>query len=173
MRIIGGSAKGRRIATPTGDAVRPTSDRVREAIFNALYSRIDLDDATVIDLFAGTGALGLEALSRGARSCVFVDSDRRSTELVQANVGALGFSDRAEVRRGDALDLAARLDAVDVAFCDPPYAFEQWDPLLEVLRAAIVVCESSEEISGTTSWQMVRSRRYGSTVVTLLQREGR
>lgn len=173
MRIIAGSARGRKLISPTEPGVRPTTERVREAVFNALFSRMDIEDAVVVDLFAGTGAYGLEALSRGARHATFVDSDRRSIELVRDNVAALGFDDQSTVVPTDAIQWCRRgtsLD-VDVTFCDPPYDFDQWDDLLADMITGLVVMESRREIPLPEPWVDLRTRRYGTTVVTLSQRE--
>lgn len=130
MRIIGGAAKGRRIVAPAGRIARPTSDRAREALFAIIAARAEggsvpappLAGAQVLDLFAGSGALGLEALSRGAARAVFVDNDRRALAAIARNINALGFGGRARIVRRDLargrLPLAGPFDLV---FCDPPY----------------------------------------------------
>lgn len=122
MRIVAGEWRGRTIKAPAGRAVRPTLDRVREAWMSILQH--DLPNARVLDLFAGSGALGLEALSRGAASADLVDDSQRSLDVIRANVATLGAGDRAKVIRGDALRFVASLppDAYDVALADPPYA---------------------------------------------------
>ncbi|MBU4033405.1 MAG: 16S rRNA (guanine(966)-N(2))-methyltransferase RsmD, partial [Proteobacteria bacterium] len=128
MRIISGSARGRKLLAPGqlfGDLIRPTSDRAREAIFNILAAKIA--DARVLDLFAGTGALGLEALSRGASLAVFVDGQRSVTELIQRNITLCGFSERATVLQRDLARGLSFLTAIqplpefDLVFLDPPY----------------------------------------------------
>lgn len=168
MRIVAGTARGRRIETPPGDAVRPTTDRVREATFNALWSLGAIDGATVLDLFAGSGANGLEALSRGASHATFVERDRKVADVVRRNLAHLGFADRADVVVGDASVLAAGLGPVDLALCDPPYEFDGWDDLLGSLRAEVVVAESDRPIEPAEGWELARSKRYGSTFVTIL-----
>lgn len=167
MRIVAGSARGRRIEAPAGTDVRPTTDRVREALFNALGSMGVVDGATVVDLFAGTGALGLEALSRGAAHVTFVDSDRRAVALVHRNLSALGFVDRATVVAADALAHLRGASPVDLALCDPPYAFDRWDDLFGLVRAGVVVVESDREVEPPAGWRLARSKRYGSTFVTI------
>lgn len=125
MRIVAGEFKGRRLAGPPSAATRPTSDKVREALFSALGP---VDGLNVLDLFAGTGALGLEALSRGADTAVFVESDRRAIAAIEANLDAVGLlgDDRATVRRGDAIKFVERAvrdgERFDLVFIDPPYA---------------------------------------------------
>ena len=168
MRIVAGTARGRRIEAPSGRDIRPTTDRVREATFNALTSMGVIEGATVLDLFAGSGALGLEALSRGALHATFVDADRRTAALVERNVATLGFGERARVVVADARARAGTFEPVDVAFCDPPYAFDDWGALLGDLRAVTVVAESDREIAPPAAWRLVRSKRYGSTFVTIL-----
>lgn len=137
MRIVAGSARGRPIKGPRDDSIRPTADRVRESIFNILGQW--LDGARVLDLFAGTGALALEALSRGAVEAVLVDSDREAVALCRENAQALGFAAQCRllampVRRG--LELLAKEEArFDLIFADPPYAAEEGTELV-VLEGA-------------------------------------
>ncbi len=151
--------------------VRPTSDRVREATFNALHSIGVLDGAVVLDLFCGSGALGIEALSRGAARAVFVDRHLPSIETTRANLASCGFGERARVVRGDALDhLRARPEPYDLALLDPPYEFDEWDDLLGRLDAAVVVIESDRPIELGSHWDVRRERRYGDTVVTIASR---
>lgn len=148
--------------------MRPTTDRVREALFNALGSMGVVEAATVLDLFAGTGALGLEALSRGAAHVTFVDADRRAASLVRRNTAALGFEDRATVVVADALDHLRRSEPVDLALCDPPYEFDRWEELFDLVRADVVVVESDRAIDPPEGWRLARSKRYGSTFVTIV-----
>ena len=123
MRITGGSCRGRVLKTPSGDRVRPTSDKVRQALFNILAGRID--GVVVLDLFAGSGSLGLEALSRGAARATFVEKDRRTLEVIRENVTDLGLADRATLRSFDVLAAPAPLRGIDgpfdIVFLDPPY----------------------------------------------------
>src|SRR5213078_2273851 len=102
MRIVAGAARGVRLDAPAGDGTRPTSDRVREAVFNTLFSLGGVEGKTVVDLFAGTGALGIEALSRGAEHATFVERDRAALECIEANLARAKLSDRATVRLADA-----------------------------------------------------------------------
>ncbi len=152
-RVVGGTLGGRVLRTPSGGGTRPTSDRVREAVFSSLVSRAAVDGARVLDLFAGTGALGLEALSRGAAHATFVESDRRAAGLVRANVAALGVGDRCRVV-GSAVAAflaGAGHPAYDLVLLDPPYPLGEGD-LAGVLAAladrwlapdAVVVVERS------------------------------
>lgn len=168
MRIVAGSARGRRILAPPGTGTRPTSDRVREAMFNALGSLGVIEGARVVDLFAGSGALGLEALSRGADHVVFVERDRATLAVIRTNIDTLGFADRATVQPGDALDLAGRVTPADLVLCDPPYEFDRWDELVAACDAPVVVAESNREIEAPPGWELTRQKRYGTTVVTIL-----
>src|SRR5207253_1584702 len=127
MRIVGGSHRGRRLVAPPGEAVRPTSDRAREALFNILShgrfaaAGLPFADRPVLDAFAGTGALGLEALSRGASAAAFMESEREGLAALRRNVAALDAGDRAEIIAGDATRPPRALFACTVAFLDPPY----------------------------------------------------
>ena len=169
MRVVAGSARGRRLAVPAGTATRPTADRVREATFNALGSLGVVEGAAVLDLFAGSGAMGIEALSRGAASATFVDRDPKALAAVRANLDATGLSDRATVVRADAsrwLDGAGRFD---LAVLDPPYATDDatWAELLDGLDAEVVVLESDRQLPVPGRWGILRSRSYGGSVVVL------
>ncbi len=172
MRVVAGTARGRKLAVPPGDGVRPTGDRVRESVFNALGSRLAVEGARVVDLFAGTGALGIEALSRGAAHVTFVELDRRALAVVRDNVDTLGLADRATIVPGDALALLRGQGPVathwDVALCDPPYRYEAWDELLAAVHADLVVVESDRSFQMPPGWQLEWHRRYGTTVVSFL-----
>ena len=170
MRIIAGEAKGRKIAIPASSAIRPTSDRVRESIFNTLYSLGGVEAKLVIDVFAGSGALGLEALSRGASHVLFIERDQAALKTLKANIAALGFQRRAEVLQGDALDLLPWRSPVDVAFCDPPYAFRRWDDLLQKLNAALLVAESNTELELNSEWKIRKLKQYGTTFVSIAEK---
>ena len=173
MRVVAGLAGGRRLQAPAGRKVRPTSERVREALFNALGSLDAVEGAAVVDLFAGTGALGIEALSRGAASAVFVDADARAVSVIKENLGATGLADRARVVRADVLRFLADGPAdvlYDLAFADPPYAFEDWPALLAVVPARLVAIEARTHLALVPPWGPLRSKRYGDTVVTLARR---
>jgi 16S rRNA (guanine966-N2)-methyltransferase len=152
---------------------RPTTDKVREATFNALGSLGQIIDARVADLFAGSGAVGIEAISRGARSCVFIERDRLALAALRDNLAALGCEDAGRVVAGDVMSLAAALD-VDLVYADPPYGFEAWERLLSVLTAPFIVTESgqelSEELGAQAGLEIVRSQRYGRTWVTFWER---
>lgn len=135
MRIIAGTAKGRTFRAPEGRSTRPTLDRVREAMFGMV--QFDVENAKVLDLFAGSGGLGLEALSRGAKSVVFCDNDRKACSLIQENVSTLGFSDRAEVFCSDCMQLLERLafsgNRFSLVLLDPPYEAGLYEPVMHAL----------------------------------------
>ena len=179
MRIVGGTFKGRSLAGPTGAATRPTSDRVREAIFNILAHGIDsftLEGARVLDLFAGTGALGLEAMSRGARICQFVDDSAEARGLIRRNADALGLIGQCKIWRRDATKLGpcAPQPGFDLVFADPPYGKGLGEKALVSLiegawlnPAAVVVLEEAEKVVvGEVPGLMVFDlRTYGDTQV--------
>lgn len=129
MRVIGGSAGGRRLTVPKGSRIRPTADRVKEALFSALLSRYgSLQDFTVLDLFSGTGSLGIEALSRGASRAIFIDNHPQSQQIIRKNLELTGFTDRAQLISLDALKALHHLKGdkrkFDIIFIDPPYQEE-------------------------------------------------
>ena len=171
MRVVAGLAGGRQLRAPAGRQLRPTSERVREALFNALGSLDVVHGATVVDLFAGTGALGIEALSRGATSATFVDADLHAVRAIEDNLGATGLGDRATVVHVDVFRyLEGAPPECDIAFADPPYAFTDWPRLLAVLPARLVALEARAHIELGSGWHPLRSKRYGDTVVTLARR---
>jgi 16S rRNA (guanine966-N2)-methyltransferase len=171
MRVIGGRSRGRRLAAKLPATVRPTSDRVRESIFDILGSQGGVDGLSVVDLFCGSGALGLEALSRGAASATFVDRDPDALAAVKANLSAVGLdAEPATLVRAALPGWLAGAPPFDLALCDPPYDYDDWSELLGVLRADRAVLESSSEIALPEGWMVTRARRYGSTLVTVAQR---
>src|SRR5205085_2256357 len=142
LRIVGGVHRGRRLAAPVGETVRPTSDRAREALFNILShgqfaaSGLPFADRPVLDAFAGTGAVGLEALSRGASTAVFIEDSRAALAALRRNIAALGEEDRAHVITGDAARPPRATLACTLAFLDPPYHSGLAGPALTALAAA-------------------------------------
>jgi 16S rRNA (guanine966-N2)-methyltransferase len=166
MRVVAGELGGRRLVAPPGRSTRPTTDRVREAMFNSLASSGLLSGALVVDLFAGSGAIGIEALSRGAARCTFVERDRAALQALDTN---LGLAARSRVVRSDATTAAATLDA-DLVFADPPYDFDGWERLLAATRAPLLVAEAPRAIEPPAGWEVVRARRYGRTWLTFLER---
>ncbi|MEO6864030.1 MAG: 16S rRNA (guanine(966)-N(2))-methyltransferase RsmD [Gemmatimonadaceae bacterium] len=167
MRIVGGEWRGRAIKAPAGSAVRPTLDRVREAWMSIV--QLSLPGARVLDLFAGTGALGIEALSRGAVTAEFVDSDSRSLAVLRCNLDALGATDRATVTRADALEFVETLpqDAFDVVFADPPYATDACVRLAERwLRSPFSTSIGIEHSRSVAMPVGGDTRRYGDSGIT-------
>lgn len=178
---MGGAAGGRRIAVPPR-GTRPTTDRVREALFNVLAARLDLSGMAVLDLYAGSGALGLEALSRGATTALFVESGRRAADVLAGNIAALGLAG-ATLRRGTvAAVLAGGADvSVDLVLADPPYEVPaaDIDALPELLVAGgwagpgtVVVIEraaSSPAVAWPDGWEVWPDRRYGDTRLELAE----
>lgn len=166
MRIVAGEFGGRRLVVPRDGRVRPTADRVREAWMSILGP--ELDGARVLDLFAGSGALGLEALSRGAASATFVETAPASLEALRANIGALDVASRASVHRGDALRFAQGLvaGAYDVAFADPPYRTDAADRLVALFRQRPFARILSVEHPADRRVEGDETRRYGDTAVT-------
>ncbi|HEV2774243.1 MAG TPA: 16S rRNA (guanine(966)-N(2))-methyltransferase RsmD [Solirubrobacteraceae bacterium] len=174
MRIVAGLYGGRKLTAPPGAETRPTSDRVREALFSVLGASIH--GARVLDLFAGSGALGIEALSRGAQSAVFVDRSRKAVTAIRANLDALGIE--AEVRPIEAhaalRAASARREAYDLVFLDPPYrrAAELGRELSEGLTAVLapgarVVTESDRRAPLELDLPLADQRRYGDTVIRI------
>ena len=144
---------------------------MREAIFNALTSIGVVEGALVADLYAGSGALGIEALSRGAEHCTFVETDRHALSAIHDNIATFGLTGRTRVMSGDVLAMVPRIDC-DVAFADPPYDFTDWSRLLDRLRAGLLVAEAALEVDAQPPWERRRVKRYGRTWVTFLERDG-
>ncbi len=166
MRIVAGEFGGRRLLVPRDGRVRPTADRVREAWMSILAP--ELPGARVLDLFAGSGALGLEALSRGATHATFVELAPVSLDALRGNIEALGVGGRVTVRRGDALRFAQGLGAgdYDVAFADPPYSADAADRLVALFRATPFARILSVEHAADRPVEGDQTRRYGDTAVT-------
>ncbi len=172
MRVVSGDLGGRKLVTPDGSDTRPTSDRVREAMFNSLFSLDAIEGARVLDAFAGSGALGIEALSRGALHATFVETGRDALAALRENLETLQLGAQGRVAPGDALAhlerIAAEGEVYDLVLLDPPYGFDQWDELLAAVPVgARVVIESDREVIVPDSWEVHRRKRYGGTVVTL------
>lgn len=182
MRIVGGSARGRPLKAPRSREIRPTADRVRETLFNLLGQRFE--GGAALDLYAGTGALGLEALSRGMDRAVLVDSGREALSLCRANAEALGFSDRVEILAGNALGALGRLATAEahfeLIFADPPYAARALSELLEGIEEHALLAEGGtvviehdrreeapERLGG---WDRADQRAFGDTRVSLFRR---
>lgn len=179
MRVISGSLKGRRLVSPTGQATRPTADRIKESVFNILASSIV--NRRALDLFAGTGALGIEALSRGAASAVFIDQAKPALDALRRNIGNLGLEDRSRIIRWDIrknLNCLASSPPFDLVFMDPPYATGAVTPALKSLiacgaletSARIVIEHSDREIIAPRMdpLTLIDQRRFGKTLVSFL-----
>lgn len=174
MRVITGSARGKRLTTLEGESVRPTPERVKEALFSIIQFQIE--GRRVLDLFAGSGQLGIEALSRGARQAVFVDASKSSIEIVQKNLETTGLSEFAVVKN---LDFASYLmqnrEPFDIALLDPPYRTGLLQRALPMVaatmnRGGIILCEhpADEELAPEVGdFVRARSYRYGKIILTL------
>ncbi|HSP97396.1 MAG TPA: 16S rRNA (guanine(966)-N(2))-methyltransferase RsmD [Candidatus Dormibacteraeota bacterium] len=186
LKIVGGKHRGRALAAPEGQNVRPTASRAREALFNILAHaswREDgtspLLDARVLDAFAGSGALGLEALSRGAAHATFLDNDAGAIKLIGENVRKLGETGAAKVVRADAARPPPAREACDLVFLDPPYRSGQAAPALAALAeagwvapGAIVTVElaHNEDIAPPKGFEAIDERRYGAAKIVILRR---
>lgn len=176
MRVITGTAKGRKLQEPRDASVRPTTDMVKEAIFSII--QFDVPGRRVLDLFAGTGQLGIEALSRGARECVFVDNSPASLALVRKNLDICGM--QAQVVRSDALSYLSRCGKFDLIFLDPPYAAGMYQDVLKAVfmfdilnEGGIILVESprNEQLpDGAGLYERGRSYRYGKISLTIYTR---
>lgn len=180
MRVITGEAKGKKLKTLEGDATRPTSERIKGAIFSSI--QFEIEDRSVLDLFAGSGQMGIEALSRGARRAFFVDSSREAMEIVRDNLSACGFSDRAKYLVQDFRNYirkASGREEFDLVFIDPPYKDKTALAAVELLRkggmlaaGAIVCLEAGEEFSGEeeelSGFEIIKNTAYGKKSFVLI-----
>jgi 16S rRNA (guanine966-N2)-methyltransferase len=176
MRVIAGTARGLRLAAPKGPQTRPISDKVKESLFGSLGARVV--GARVVDLYAGSGAIGIEALSRGAAHATFVERARPAVAVIHANLARTGLADRATVHAGavDAFLASAPAETWDVAVLDPPYAERTLDLPLERLRphlapGAVVVVKHfwRTPVPAEGGLAVTRSRRFGETALTFLE----
>lgn len=179
MRVISGAFRGKKLSVPHGITTRPTSDRVKEALFSILASRIDLAGTCVLDICAGTGSLGIEALSRGAKSCCFIECDKSVKAILDKNIMVTCCQDRSEILAMDAVRalhrIAGRGQCYDLVFLDPPYTSEMYLPVIEALDAtgllapgAILVAECSARKQLPESCgnlQRFDRRVYGETAI--------
>ena len=179
MRVIAGSAKGKSLQAPAGrETTRPTSDKVKEAIFGSI--QFELEGSRVLDLFAGSGALSFEAISRGAKKAVCLDKDKRSIDIIKKNANSLDFSDYCEIINTSCFDYMERAkEKFDVIFLDPPYNKNFIEPVLEGIvknnllnEGGIVVLESDgtdfhDDFDGL---EMYRQRKYGRTYITVYKK---
>lgn len=186
MRVIAGDYKGMRLHSPPGRTTRPTSDRVKEALFSSIESRIVMDDARVLDLCAGTGSLGIEALSRGASRCWFVENDRKIITVLEQNLKITGSDERSHVLAMDAVKalglLSSRKIVFDLVLIDPPYSSAIYNSLPELLLSGLigaetlVVVEHSSRIPLPETYGCMRhqgGKVYGDTALDYFQMEER
>ncbi len=182
MRIVGGEFRGRPLATPRSSAIRPTTDRTRESVFNVLAHRYAdrLEGVRVLDLFSGTGALGLEALSRGAAFCVFIEESAEGRALVRENVEAFGLQGRTKIFRRDATSLgpSGTLGSFGLLFADPPYGKGLGERALAsardggwVVAGGLCVVEEAADapFSPGDGFEIVDERSYGDTVIRFVE----
>lgn len=180
MRIVGGEFRGRALATPRDQSIRPTTDRTREALFNVLTHRYadHLEGARVLDLFSGTGALGLEAISRGAAHCTFIEESVEGRGLIRTNVEALGLQGRTKLFRRDATRLgeAGTIQPFNLLFADPPYGKSLGEAALQSARqggwlapGALCVVEETADVTFNPGegFELVDERSYGDTIIRM------
>lgn len=179
MRVITGVARGKRLATAEGLEVRPTPERVKEALFSAI--QFDIEGRSVLDLFAGSGQLGIEALSRGAAQAVFVDSSQSSVDFIHRNLQTTGLADRAKVIRGDyAAVLMGLTQTFDFAFLDPPYASGLLQKALYAVQPrmsefGLIICEHPKEQTlpeDAEAFVLKKQYRHGKVCLSVYQRRG-
>ncbi len=180
MRVITGTARGRRLKELEGMDTRPTTDKVKESLFSII--QFDIEGRRVLDLFAGTGQLGIEALSRGAKECVFVDRRSDAVELIRDNVKLCGMEDRSRIRKGDALAFLRSGEKFDLVFLDPPYASDLLDQAMEAITRfdichshGIIVAESAADHvmpPVQAPYSLHREYRYGKIKLTVYHRSG-
>jgi len=176
MRIIAGKYKGRQLVTVEDDSVRPATDRVKGSIFNSLQNRLNLHDALVLDLFAGSGSLGFEALSRGAAGIVFVDDSRSALDSIRKNAQALDCIDSCEIIHDDACSfIKHRGEQFDLIFADPPYAYEQTSLLPEFIfnhkllkSEGFLIIEHPKPMTfeSTELYHVIVRKKFGNTRIT-------
>ena len=179
MRVITGTARGRKLKTPANYDIRPTTDNVKEAVFNII--QFDVEGRRVLDLFAGTGQLGIEALSRGAQSCVFIDENREAVRIVKENLKTCGFS--APVLQENALNYLRRGERFDLIFLDPPYDAGLYEPVLNTINlvdnlsdGGIIICEARREIplpELSAPYRKGKEYRYGTVKICIYTKESR
>lgn len=169
VRVIAGSARGRRLQAPPGRTTRPITDRAKEGIFNMVASLGGVDGATVVDLFAGSGSFGIECLSRGADRVVFVERDPAALDALRSNLAALGLEDRATVEASTVAAAVPGLPRADIAFCDPPYADDPWFDLLASLQADLLVGHAEHEIPLGDRWVELKRRSYGRARIVIAE----
>ncbi len=178
MRVIAGSARGMKLKEPRGNDIRPTADKVKEALFSIIGNRVA--GATFLDLFAGSGAIGIEALSRGADKAIFVDISRLSIMLIKENLARTGFSEKASVLKLDALQaiktVADKKTMADLIYLDPPYAKKQQTTIIDKIithaiiakNGLIIVEHAYEDQDWALSYSVIKQKKYGRKSLTII-----
>jgi 16S rRNA (guanine(966)-N(2))-methyltransferase RsmD len=174
LRVISGSARGRKLKEPSGNSIRPTSDMVKESVFNII--QFDIEGRRVLDLYSGTGQFGIEALSRGASSVVFVDSGKEAVKLIRENLALCGFTDAATVYAKDVLRFLENNESFDLIFIDPPYDTPLADKTLEKILEfdklntnGIIICETkanSTLVNLSPPYVKQKEYKYGGVKIT-------
>lgn len=177
MRVITGSARGRKLKTPANYDIRPTTDNVKEAVFNII--QFEVEGRRILDLFAGTGQMGIECLSRGAASCVFVDRDREALKIIRDNLKACGLE--GTVMQEDSVGYLDRCGRFDVIFVDPPYDSGLYDAVIQKInkvdiltQGGIIICESRRESSMpevSAPYAKAKEYAYGKVKITIYRKE--
>jgi 16S rRNA (guanine(966)-N(2))-methyltransferase RsmD len=179
MRVIAGKYKGRKLETVKDNSVRPATDRVKGAIFNVLQSRVHWPSSKVLDLYAGSGSVGIEALSRGASNCIFVEKSRSALQYLKSNISSIGADAEANVVYGDVnMFVEGTRTKFDVVFADPPYALEALKEIPNKIFAKDIIAEDGYliiehptryEFSAGSLWEVVVLKEYGNTSVSFFQ----
>ena len=178
MRVISGSARGKKLECPEGIDIRPTLDRVKESVFNMIA--FDIAGATVLDLFSGSGALGIEALSRGASHCVFVDKSSQSIDATQKNIEATRFGDASCVINTDSIEFIKKTDKTfDIIFIDPPYESELYESSLRAIKDSGILSDDGFIVLEydinttppfkTSGFEIVKDRKYGRVKILIMK----
>ncbi len=174
MRVITGSARGRRLETPVGDDVRPTADAIKESIFSII--QFSIEGSVFLDAFAGSGQMGIEALSRGAEKAYFIDNSKKSLNIIKRNIELCGFENKAIVRASDTISfLSGTMEKFDVVFLDPPYRTGLLQKALELVPKAVspkgcIICEhpKDEELPDSTgNFKLKKNYRYGKIIISV------
>ena len=178
MRVITGIARGKRLKSLSGNDVRPTTDKVKEGIFSAI--QFDIEGRRFLDMFAGSGQMGIEALSRGAESALVVDNSKKAVEIIKENIAACGFQKEISVRKGDYSEVLTKGAEYDVIFLDPPYASELLAKAIELIvkfdilsKDGIIVCETERDkrlIELDAPYSKGREYLYGKSKITIYRK---
>ncbi len=171
MRVASGLAKGVKLHSPLSSRTRPTTQKVKEAVFDSLRTNFSLQNTKVVDLFAGSGAMGIEALSQGASQVTFVENNLQAIKIIEANIVSTKLDrDKTTLVRANVLTWLSRCSFdFDLAFCDPPYEFSNWIQVFDLLKTKILVVESNKllEVSNCP-YDLYKVKKYGDTVISFL-----